>query len=980
MLNIHSKYSIKYGVRSPEEIVDWAIDAGYRRIALTDINSTTAILRFVHYAKEKDFKPVAGVDIRNENKTNYVILAKNNRGFHELNDFLSRKLHHGNPFPDKAPYLANCFVIYPLAKAPNQLLPNEYIGVRKKDTQTLLFSNWSLPEKLVILSPMTFFNKRDFNAHRLLRAIAKNTLLSKLPQEEQACLSDCFISRATLEQHFSPFPKLYQQTEKLLQQCFIDFKMGDDVENQNIACYTGSKEEDRKLIESLCKEGVKKRYSAMTSSIKNRITQEIKVIEEKEYLAYFLVTWDIINYAKSRGFFHVGRGSGANSIVAYLLGITDVDPLDLDLYFERFINIYRKTPPDFDIDFSWKQRDEVIQYIFDRFPNAALLCTYNTFQTKATVRELGKVFGLPKEDIDRLTEGKKISKELDEIGKLVVKYSSYIAGLPSHLSIHAGGIIISERPTSWFSATFLPPKGFPTTQFSMVEAEDVGLYKYDVLSQRGLSKIEEALEIVKYNTGKETHHPITSIAVFKKDLKIKKLLQTGEAMGCFYVESPAMRMLMKKLHVSNYLELVAASSIIRPGVSSSGMMKEYILRHKNPERRKTAHPVLLELMPETYGVMVYQEDVIKVAHHFAGLSLNEADILRRGMSGKYRSRTEFQLIKKQFFQNCTDKGYTLNLTQEIWKQIESFAGYAFSKGHSASFAVESFQSLYLKAYYPLEYMVATINNGGGYYRTEIYIQEARRLGAIVEAPEINHSYWESRIQGKTIYLGFQLINGLEKSTVEKIIKWRELNGIYTDFNSLLNELRPNLEMLLLLIRIGAFRHFHFPKKELLWKAHLFYKKEYRQKHTTSLFSLETKNYTLPTLAVSKYEQAFEELELLGFSLSSPFELLANPELLPHISTAHLADYHGKTIRCYGYLISVKKTTTTSGDVMCFGYFMDPQGNYFDTVHFPNTLCHYRFHGIGVYCITGTVTEEFGFFSITVSKMEKCNYMDDPRYS
>jgi DNA polymerase-3 subunit alpha len=374
-------------------------------------------------------------------------------------------------------------------------------------------------------------------------------------------------------------------------------------------------------------------------------------------LSYFLIAWDFTSYARSKGYFYVGRGSGANSIVAYLLRITDVDPLELDLYFERFINLYRKNPPDFDIDFSWTDRDDVTRYIFERFPSATLLCTYNTFQYSAAVRELGKVFGLPKVEIDVLSRGKYVPDRLDQLSKLVLRYSTYIHGLPSHLSVHAGGIVISEKPITWFSATFLPPKGYPTTQVSMLEAEDVGLYKFDVLSQRGLGKIYDALEMAKEQNPEEPPHDIHDIAFFKQDERIKKLLRRALAMGCFYVESPAMRMLLIKLQVDTYLGLVAASSIIRPGVSQSGMMREYILRHRFPEKRKDAHPVLLDIMPDTYGVMVYQEDVIKVAHHFAGLTLAEADVLRRGMSGKFRSRAEFEKVRERFFSNCQKRGH-----------------------------------------------------------------------------------------------------------------------------------------------------------------------------------------------------------------------------------------------------------------------------------------------------------------------------------
>ena len=246
----------------------------------------------------------------------------------------------------------------------------------------------------------------------------------------------------------------------------------------------------------------------------------------------------------------------------------------------------------------------------------------------------------------------------------------------------------------------MPPKGFPTTQFDMVVAEDIGLHKFDILSQRGLSKIQDALALVRRNHKNAEPFDIRDLQRFKEDEKVKDLLRNGKATGCFYVESPAMRMLLTKLRVDTYLGLVAASSIIRPGVSNSGMMREYILRFTDPSKRKDAHPVMLEIMPDTFGVMVYQEDVIKVAHYFAGLTLGEADVLRRGMSGKFRSRDEFKRVENQYFKNCKEREYTDELAREIWRQIESFAGYAFAKGHSASYAVESYQSLYLKAHYP----------------------------------------------------------------------------------------------------------------------------------------------------------------------------------------------------------------------------------------------------------------------------------------
>ncbi len=432
-----------------------------------------------------------------------------------------------------------------------------------------------------------------------------------------------------------------------------------------------------------------------------------------------IINYDIINYAKKNNFFHVGRGSGANSIVAYIIGITDVDPIELDLYFERFINPFRASPPDFDIDFSWKDRNTVTQYIFDRFDNVALLATYNTFKYRAVVRELGKVFGLPKEEIDKLSK-RVANHKLDNISKLVLKYGKLIEGFPNYVSVHSAGVLILDKPIHYYSATSLPPKGFATVQFDMNIADDVGVFKFDILGQRGLAKIKDALAIIKENNPDAPEIDITDVESFKKDTNINNLLKTGGAVGAYYVESPAMRGLMQKLQTQDYLGLVAASSIIRPGVSGSGMKDEFIKRHRFPEKRKEAHPILLQIMPDTYGVMVYQEDVMKVANQFADLTLGEADVLRRGMSGKYRSVEEFKAVEDKFVSNYRKKGHKDALIFEVWNQIKSFAGYAFAKGHSASYAVESYQSLFLKCYYPIEFMTAVLNNGGGFYNHSLF--------------------------------------------------------------------------------------------------------------------------------------------------------------------------------------------------------------------------------------------------------------------
>ena len=976
---------MRYGTFSELELLQLAKENHVTRLALTDINNTSAGLNFVRKAPEFGITPVLGIDFRNGVDPCFVGIAKNNEGYLELNDYLSKHLHRKKEFPNLAPEFRYAYVVYPFEKVVQNeqkfFSDHEFIGVSVKDLRRLPFSRLlKLKDKLVVQQPVTFRSKRDFNAHRLLRAIDNNTLLSKLSTIEQADEDDKMFPVENLAAAFSEYSFILENTERLLNSCSIYFDFSEKRKPQNLSTYLKSQEEDEALLEKLCQEGLPYRYPEGGKVVEERLKKELQLIKEKGFVSYFLINWDIITYARKQKFFYVGRGSGANSIVAYLLRITDVDPIDLDLYFERFINLFRANPPDFDIDFSHRDRPIMTEYIFKRFKNVALLGTYITFKWRGMVRELGKVFGLPKEEIDMLCDGNFQASRLDGVTALVVKYTKLLQGMPNYLSIHAGGILISEKPLHWFSATNLPPKGFPTTQYDMLIAEDVGLYKFDILGQRGLSKIKETLDILERDRPEEfASFDIHNIKAFKKDPIINNMVKTAQCMGCFYVESPAMRMLLKKLEVDTYLGLVAASSIIRPGVAKSGMMREYILRHRNPGRaEERAHPVMLEIMPETYGVMVYQEDVIKVAHLFAGLDLGEADVLRRGMSGKFRSRAEFERVEQKFIDNCREKGYDDALIFEIWNQVASFAGYAFAKGHSASYAVESYQTLFLRAYYPLEYMVAVLNNGGGFYRSEFYVHEARMLGAAIHPPCINTSSNGNRIIRKDLYLGFGYLRELEDRVVERILKERAANGAFASLEDFLDRVLISIEQVSILIRIDAFRFTRTNKHELLWKAHLFLGKTSKIDHP-KLFRPEHQDFEIPSLHTTDLEMAFTELELLGFALCSPFELLVEPPVNTN-GSKDLEDYLGRYIDIYGYLVTVKNTKTHTRKAMQFATMLDQQGLVFDTVLFPPVAAKYRFRGRGVYRFYGKVVSEFGFLSIEVVKMRKEDYIQDPRYA
>ncbi|HYC84955.1 MAG TPA: DNA polymerase III subunit alpha [Chryseosolibacter sp.] len=997
-LNCHTGYSFKYGTMPVESLFNEARRCGVHKLALTEINNTASYMEMLRICNAS--RPTAsgkakfaadpytldlavGIDFRRQHEQLYIAIAADNFGFETINRFLSYHNRAGKSLPVRAPELENTFVIYPYGRASvDELRPNEFIGIRRHELLKFASMDHSAAHenKYVILHPVTLLapddpgktgSSRDYNIHRLLRAISHNTLLSKLPPHVQAREDEFMIPEGAVKNQFERLPWLIANTEKLLGSCSIVCEQGKDKNKKFFRC---SQDQDLQYLREETRKGYHRVYGADQSIWNERIEKELSIIERKEFTSYYLITYDLINFAKSRNYDFVGRGSGANSTVAYCLGITNVDPIELDLYFERFLNEERTSPPDFDIDFSWDNRDAIYDYLFEKYgaDHVCLLGTHVTYQWRSILRELAKVFGLPKHEIDELADDPQGVSSRDHITELVYKYATYIVerGLPANLSIHAGGVLITEQPIYAFTATEMPPKGYPVSHFEMHNAEDFGIYKFDILSQRGLGHIKETVRHIKRNRG--VNVDVHRFSEFKQDLKIRRLLRESRTLGCFYVESPAMRMLLGKLRCEDYITLVAASSIIRPGVASSGMMRAYIERFHAVRQGKTyqaIHPVMDALMKETYGVMVYQEDVIKVAHHFAGITLTEADVLRRGMSGKYRSREEFERVKHRFFEQCEKRHYPAHVTERVWYEIESFSGYSFAKGHSASYAVESYQSLYLKAHFPLEFMVGVINNFGGFYRTEFYFHEARMNGGAIEAPCVNKSEYLTTIDGTRIYIGFVHLKSLENRLANSLITERTCNGPYTSLHDFLLRNNIALDQTRILIRIGAFRFTGKSKQHLLWEAMLYFNNVKEKRRATALFNTQPKGYPLPHLQRLKIEDAFDEIELLGFPLCDPFDLLASAPR-GDCAARELMSKIGHSVQMTGYVVTTKDARTKNGTAMYFGTFLDCHGEVFDTVHFPDAARKYPFRGRGFYAIRGKVVEDFGVATVEVSSMQK----------
>ncbi|SER02532.1 DNA polymerase III subunit alpha [Pedobacter rhizosphaerae] len=997
-LNVHSSYSLKYGTQSIEQIIETARTLGIHQLVLTDINNSTGAVEFVRecyrqgIAREADethkgnipyrIKPVVGIEFRFQHQLLYVGIARNKEGMRELNEFLSYHNIYHIPFPEFPPHFENAYVVYPFQKFfRRQLRENEFVGIRSKQLG-ILYSHPLLAqkEKLLVWHPVTVNNKLGYRLHEYLRAIDLNTLLSKVPENQKCGKEEFLITENELTKQFERYPFIVENTQRLIDTCDLSVYFEREIKSKNKIHYTKSGiEGDKKMLRNLAFVGLKYRYGAYTQEVLNRLEKELRIIEFKNYCAYFLITFDIIRYAINKcGFYHVGRGSGANSLVAYCLRITDVDPIDLDLYFERFLHEKRTSPPDFDIDFSWDERETIQQYIFKRYPkwHVAFLGTMSTFKNRAIIREIGKVLGLSKGEIDSFTDPHKECENLQNatFKKLLAVYQ-HMQNMPNQRSIHAGGILISEEPITYYTALDMPPKGFATVQWDMYEAEQIGYEKFDILSQRGIGHIREAVELIKKNRNLEID--IHDFKTFKSDTRLNGVLKEGQPIGCFYIESPAMRQLLKKLKCDNYLTLVAASSIIRPGVASSGMMKAYIERYHAPDKVQYLCEVMKEQLHETYGVMVYQEDVIKVCHYFAGLDLSDADILRKAMSGKYRSKLAFDELVNKFFISARKQGHAEELITEVWRQISSFAGYSFSKAHSASFAVESYQSLYLKTYFPMEFMVAVLNNYGGFYSRWVYVHELQKTGARVHLPCVNHSDEVVNIHGEEAWLGFIGVQGLEEKNIRIIPQERHANGLYLDLEDFVKRTCISLEQVIILIRLGALRFTGKDRKTLLWDVHNYLGFKQKKVNHAELFKLSYKNYELPPLADSALENAYTELELLGYPLNYKMFDLLKTSYRGEVMAADLHLHVGKTVRMLGNYVCEKTVHTIKNTKMWFGTFLDVHGDFFDTTHFPNTTPIYPFKGKGCYLILGKVVEDFGFPSVEVLKFAKLDVQLSP---
>jgi error-prone DNA polymerase len=775
--------------------------------------------------------------------------------------------------------------------------------------------------------------------------------------------------------------------------------------------------------------------AGLREDVVGQLEHELGIIAAMGYADYFLVVADIVRYAREARIPTCGRGSAANSVVAYTLGLTHVEPLANRLYFERFLNQGRSDAPDVDLDFSWKDRERVIDYVYRTHgrDRTAMIATQVTFQGRAAVREVAKVYGLPEGEIAAVTRRMGYAARAGDLRetvaanprfrgvdlaqepwRTVLEQAEELDGFPRHLGVHPGGIVIAPGPITRHLPLERSAGGLVVTQWDMYPVEDAGLVKIDLLGNRSLAVIDDACTRIEQQHGRRVSYVHFDPT---RDEATRELIARGDTVGCFYIESPATRGLIRKLHCRDFATLVAASSIIRPGVSRSGMMHAYIERHHGAPFT-WLHPKLAELLGETYGVMCYQEDVIKVAHHIAGLSLADADGLRKSMSKK-RNHERLERYRRQFTQGALERGVDPGVTAELWRQIASFSGYSFCKAHSASYALVSFQAAWLRAHYPAEFMAAVLSNHGGFYSPLAYVSEAMRMGLELRLPDVNESLfaWTGQTcpepgPGEArgwLRVGLEQVGGLAAAGARALVAERERGGPFRDFADLAARLLLKPAEREALIRCGALDGLgEGSRPELMWQA-LIWEKTRRPPGGGSaprpapgperrlapaaralLLPLDDPESALPPVAPD-YDRgtllAFEA-STLGFLVSAhPLELYrpaieqaAAETGPPLIAGRDLAAHLGRRVRTVGWMVTAKPVYTVHEEVMQFISFEDTTALY-ETTFFPAVYRRYapRLLTRGPFLLTGVVDEEWGAVSLTVEGVHTLGRGDLPHH-
>ena len=1000
-LNTRSHYSFMWGTASVKALCKQAKTIGYTRLALTDTDNLCGLMPFIRACRLQGLTPIIGAEVTDPHTSHRAVcLVKDSPGYSNLTRLITQR-HRNRDFSLETglPRFSEGLVV--LTRNPDLLPFWKDAGVDLavnlarhplSQTHPLCLAAKKLDIPLVATPGSFFLSRGDADIHRMLRAIDLNTCQSRLTQTDAAPDTAFLESPTTYGERFAVFPEAVKNTHILAETlCFTGPDFGTVMpplkEKTSLSA-------DRLLYERTLR-GARRRYGENPPGpVLTRIDHELSIIRQKNFCEYFLVVERIVAKASRI----CGRGSGAASIVAYCLGITNVCPMKYNLYFERFLNLERTDPPDIDIDFAWDERDGILNQVLEEFKgHAAMVASHILFQPRMAVRETAKVFGLPEAEItkvskrlpwfwnlneaeqdllDRIKERPEFRfMDFPEPWPKIMTYAQALIGVPRYLSVHPGGIVITPAPMDIYVPVQTAPKGVPLIQWEKDAAEEAGLVKIDLLGNRSLGVIRDTIASIQSTSGKfEDFNRLDP----EDDIDTQENVAQGNTMGCFYIESPAMRLLQKKTKVGDFAHVVIHSSIIRPAANE--FIQEYIKR-LHTGVWEPIHPILEDVLNETFGIMVYQEDVSRVAVKMAGFSPAQGDGLRKIISKKDRER-ELADFHDRFRAGALAKGVSDADIENVWNMIHSFSGYSFCKPHSASYARVSFQAAYLKTHYPAEFMAAVISNQGGFYSAFAYVSEARRLGVTVLPPDVNQSDIPWKGQQHTLRVGLMAVKDLSSRTLNTLVKEQKKRP-FAGPEDFFSRVLPREDEVRALVHSGSLDSLDEKgnRAAILWAFAALQRQKKIMGREPCLF--ESKPAILPAPDLPKeipMEKLRREFSVLGF-LCAFHPMVLYRDILRNYHTVKAKDlskFINRTIAFAGWLITGKVVITKHGDPMKFLSFEDETG-LVETVFFPKPyalFCHMLDYG-KPYLLYGRVEANWGALTLTVEKTRPIHHPNGP---
>jgi error-prone DNA polymerase len=1019
-LHCHSWFSMGQGPSGPDALLIAAARRGFQSLACTDTNGVYGAVEFQRMAEEAGIRPILGAHLVHQDEE-CVALPTDDRGWaamcraitaihwnsarsavsgerekpvFRLSDMLASDRNGLIVLSANVPFLERVAALSGSSDLFAELRPG-------KERHAVLATARRLGVLAVATNAVMFADPEDWPRHRLLRAISLNISLSTCPSS-QLSNRDAWLKPAPdIARHFPDCPDALTRTMELADRCRYRIPIGARVVPPRMAEHTDALERLRADAYA----GAARRYGMIAPVTRDRLEHELAIIAQKGFADYFLVVKDIVEHGPT----HCGRGSVANSIVSYSLGITHVDPLSAGLLFERFLNPERKDPPDIDLDFPWDERDHVLAYVFRHYPmpRAAMVANHNTFKLRGALREVAKVHGRPPGEIREVTRRLPGYSDEAPIERLLAEHPNFrgldlppswlvlakdatqLVGTPRHLSLHPGGVVIVPGALTDYvpvqpavkQLDGAPDLTVPVIQFEKDGTEDAGLVKIDLLGNRSLAVIRDGIAAVQANTGVQLDYSSSDAG---DDPATRALFRSGRTMGVFYTESPASRMLCEKSRAETFDLLVLNTSIIRP--ASNKFIRVYLERLHGASW-EPLDPSLRDVLADTFGVMVYQEDVVNVSATFAGMPLASGDGLRKALSKK-RPVKVLASYAEEFFAGALALGRDPDVAKRVWENVLSFAGYSFCKGHSCSYIQVAQQSCYLRANHPAEFFAAVLANGGGFYASFAYVAEAMRLGIRILPPDVNASAHRTTGRGSEIRVGMQFVKGLAEEAAARIVSGRAEGQSYAaspprrpylsldDFRARTG-LKP--DDLRLLIKIGALDSIAggMTRPQMLWKTDSMAARqcgsaaELQFHHSATLPYRPTAPPPLPEYTPTRRREA--ECALLGFATDCHPMALWRERLRSFrlVKSTDLKTCVGEHVLCAGMLTTAKPVHTKDDEPMQFATFDDGDG-LIEAVIFPE-VHRARGHVLfdqGPFLLRGKVEEEFGAVTLTVTHLDR----------